>query len=182
MSKVVQGEPRLREIHSADEVKARIGVLADRLYRSYADTPVTFVVIAEGARRFAEELVERLRARRVQPDLVYLRVWRTKGTTLGEVQTEAIDPSTFEDRDVVILDDVVDEGRTLEAVTSIVEEGDPRSVRVAVLVSKPGRRAVHVSLHYVGFEVDEGWVVGFGMDLDGKYRDLDNLAIVEGTN
>ncbi len=180
MSKVVEGERRLREIHSADEVKSRIGVLADRLYRSYADTPVMFVVIAEGARRFAEELVERLRARRVDPAVVYLRVWRTKGTALGEVQTEAIDPSTFEDRDIVILDDVVDEGRTLEAVTTIVEEGDPRSVRIAVLVDKTERRAVQVPLDYVGFTVDEGWVVGFGMDLDGEYRDLDNLVIVEG--
>jgi hypoxanthine-guanine phosphoribosyltransferase len=85
-------ESRLREIYSAEDVRARIDALSDRLYRDYADTPVLFVVIAEGARRFADELVERLRARRVNPEVVSLRVWRTKGTALGEVQTEASDP------------------------------------------------------------------------------------------
>jgi hypoxanthine phosphoribosyltransferase len=175
-------ESRLREIYSAEDVRARIDALSDRLYRDYADTPVLFVVIAEGARRFADELVERLRARRVNPEVVSLRVWRTKGTALGEVQTEAIDPSTFEDRDVLILDDVVDEGRTLEAVMAIVEEGEPRSTRIAVLVDKHGRRVVQVPLEYVGFEVGGGWVVGFGMDLDGHFRELDSLAIVQGTD
>ena len=81
-------EEGLREIYAASEVRARIDAIADRLYRDYADTPVTFLVIAEGARRFASELVERLNARRVQPEVVHLRVWRTKGSELGRSDSE----------------------------------------------------------------------------------------------
>ncbi len=172
----------LREIVSAEAVKARIKELGDRLYRDYADTPAVFVVIAEGARRFADTLVHGLVSRNVQPEVIFLRAWRTAGSTLGEVQVQGVDPVAFEDRDVLILDDIADEGRTLEAVSAVVEEGEPRSQRVAVLVSKLSRRKVDIPLDYVGFEVEDGWVVGFGMDLDERYRDLDYLAVADGVD
>lgn len=175
-------EHTLRELHSADEVSARIRELGERLYRDYADTPALFLVIAEGARRFADVLVQGLVERNVHPEVVFLRARRTAGSTLGEVQVQGVDPGSFEDRDVLILDDIADEGRTLEAVSALVQEGEPRSQRVAVLVSKLSRRKVDIPLDYVGFEVDDGWVVGFGMDLDERYRDLDHLAVAEGVD
>ena len=175
-------EHKLRELISAEALSARIGEIGERLYRDYADTPALFVVIAEGARRFAETLVEGLVARNVHPELLILRARRTAGSLLGEVQVQGVDPTAFEDRDVLILDDIADEGRTLEAVSALVEDGDPRSQAVAVLVSKLSRRKVDIALNYVGFEVEDGWVVGFGMDLDERYRDLDYLAVVEGVD
>ena len=171
----------LRELYSAEEVRERIDELVDRLYQFYADSPSVFIVIAEGAKRFAEILVERHALRNVNPELVTLRAHRTEGTSLGSVQVEAMDPTVFEERDVLIIDDIADEGRTLEAVGTLVEEGEPRSVRTAVLVDKSERRKVDLNLNYVGFGVKSGWVVGLGMDLDGRYRDLDYIAIIEGT-
>jgi hypoxanthine phosphoribosyltransferase len=173
-------EDRVREIYSAEEVRTRIDALVERLYRDYADSPVTFLVIAQGARPFARSLALGLRSRKVNPEIVELRAWRTRGTALGEVEIEAIDPSRFEDLDVLVVDDIADEGKTLQAVLSLLEEGEPRSVRVAVLVSKHAGRKVAVPLDYVGFEGEDGWVVGFGMDLNGRYRDLDGLALAEG--
>jgi hypoxanthine phosphoribosyltransferase len=173
-------EVRLRELYSAEEVQRRIEGIIGRLYRDYADSPVTFLVIAEGARRFAEHLIDALRARDVSIEVVTLRARRTRGAELGQVEIEAVDPSCFEDRDVLVVDDIADEGRTLQAVLSLLEEGEPRSVRVAVLVSKHAGRKVAVPLDYVGFDVEDGWVVGFGMDLDGRFRELDSLALVEG--
>jgi hypoxanthine phosphoribosyltransferase len=172
-------EARLQELYSSEQVRSRIEQLVERLYRDYADSPVTFLVIAEGARRFAQHLVEGLQARSVTPDLIELRARRTHGTTLGEVEIDAVDPSQFEDRDLLVVDDIADEGRTLEAVLALIEEGEPRTVRVAVLVSKHAGRKVAVPLDYVGFNVEDGWVVGFGMDLDGRFRELDSLALVE---
>ena len=88
---------------------------------------------------------------------------------------------TLSAEDVLITDDIADEGRTLEAVTALVRSGAPRTVRTAVLVSKPTRRRVALALDHVGFEVGEGWIVGYGMDLDGAYRELDWLGVLEGT-
>ena len=95
------------------------------------------------------------------------------------MQIEEVDTAQFAGRHVLLVDDIADEGKTLEAVSSLVRAGNPRSLRVAVLVSKQGRRIVNLNLDYVGFHLDEGWVVGFGMDLDGRFRELDHLAVVE---
>ena len=78
---------------------------------------------------------------------------------------------------MLVVDDIADEGRTLQAVIERAQEAKPRSLRVAVLVSKHERRRVGIPLDYVGFEVESGWVVGLGMDLDGRHRELDSLAI-----
>ncbi len=170
----------LRELHSAREVRARIEALAKSMLEDYSGRSPLFVVIAEGARRFAAELVQRLAAQGLHPEVVFLRASRTHGATLVQVRVEPIDPSRFRDSDVVVVDDVADEGRTLEAVLGLVRRGEPRTLRVAVLVSKHGQRKINVPIDYVGFELKDGWVVGVGMDLNDRFRDLDYLALVEG--
>ena len=172
---------RLRELHSARAVDERITALAAEMAPALAGAAPVLVVIAEGARRFAQRLSERLTAHGVQPEQRFVRARRSTGLALRPVELENCDPAQFTGRDVVIADDIADEGRTLEAVTARVLEGRPRSVRTAVLVSKLSRRQVALQLDFIGFEVAAGWVVGFGMDLDDAYRDLDWLGVVEGT-
>jgi hypoxanthine phosphoribosyltransferase len=101
------------------------------------------------------------------------------GTALGEVRAQRIDPRLLEGRAVLIVDDIADEGLTLQEVERQVAETGVASVERAVLVSKLARRKVPLALDYVGFELADGWVVGFGMDLDGAYRELDYLAVVD---
>jgi len=169
----------LREIHSAQEVQARIDLLAERMLEDYAGQSPLFVVIAEGARTFSGELLRRLATRGLEPEVMFLRASRTQGSSLVQVRVEPVDPERFRNRDVVIVDDIADEGRTLEAVLQIVCRDGPRTLRVAVLVSKSGQRRVKIPIDYVGFELKDGWVVGVGMDLGDRFRDLDYLAIVE---
>ena len=148
--------------------------------RDYPAGPLKFLVIADGARRFADALVDALGEGRERVEKVIVRARRTQGTTLVGVEVDPIDARVFEAADVIVLDDIADEGRTLDAVLARLRAQRPRSIRVAVLVSKQERRQVEVPLDYVGFEVKHGWVVGFGMDLEGRYRELDNLAILGG--
>lgn len=170
--------PALREIHSAEEVRARIDELAERLSGDYPDELPLFVGIAEGARNFTDLVVAALERRGRSVDVAWVRARRTHGTELGEVEVEPLQGTAPGERSVLLLDDIADEGRTLEAVCERLRRERVRSVRIAVLVSKHERRRVHVPLDYVGFEVPAGWVVGVGMDLDGDYRDLDALAVV----
>lgn len=173
---------RLREIVSGQQLRARLEELGEALSRDYVDRVPVIVVIAEGARRLADALIERMHARGVEPEVVVLRASRTRGTALLDVRVQSVEPEVFLGRDVLIVDDIADEGRTLEAVATRVRAAEPRSLRTVVLVSKLGQRKVEIPLDYVGFEIDQGWVVGFGMDLDGEYRDLDHLAVLEGTS
>ena len=176
-----KGELKLREIHSAQRVRERIDSISAAVEADYAglESAPLLVVIAEGAIRFANGLADGLKRRGLVPELRIVRARRTVGTRLEEVEVEELDPGVFRGRDVVVTDDIADEGRTLAAVLELVRSGAPSSVRVAVLVNKLSRRSTALQLDYIGFEIPDGWVVGYGMDMDGDYRDLDNLAILE---
>lgn len=171
--------PRLREIHSAAAVRARLDALAMEVARDYAGRLPLFVVIAEGARRFADELKRGVAARGLAVDSLLVRARRTEGTELIEVTVDDFDAKRCTGREVLVLDDIADEGRTLAAVLARVHAVRPSSVKVGVLVSKQARRAVPLTLDYVGFDVADGWVLGFGMDYEGRYRELDHLAVLE---
>ena len=172
---------RLRELYSARAVEERIGALAAELAAALGSREPLMVVIAEGALRFAARLCERLAEHGVRAEQRFVRARRSRGLELVPVELEGGEPAQFYARDVVIADDIADEGRTLEAVDARVRSGAPRSVRTVVLVSKLSRRKTPIAVDHVGFDVARGWVVGYGMDLDGAYRDLDWLGVVAGT-
>lgn len=178
--------PRLREVVPAERVRARIVELAAEIATVLGtDAPASrapplFIVIAEGARRFAEALLGETARRGVPADSMVVRARRTVGQQLVAVELEAFDADRCAGRSVVIVDDIADEGRTLAAVLARVATAAPARVRTAVLVSKLARRAVTLSLDWIGFELADGWLVGFGMDLDGRLRELDGLFVVEG--
>jgi hypoxanthine phosphoribosyltransferase len=162
----------------ADAIRARIAELAAQLAREYAHTPLTLVCILEGARRFADALCAELAARRLPPERIDVRARRTQGMRLEPVQIEGFEPERLAGRDVLVLDDIADEGATLRAVLDVAALGEPRSLRCAVLVDKRERRRDGLAPDYVGFAVESGWVIGFGMDLDGAYRELDYIGVV----
>jgi len=165
-------------LFSAAQIEARIAEIAERLYRDYADAPISVLRIAEGATRFAEALAAELGRRGVELEHHSVRARRTDGATLGAVQVEAFDPSALDGRDVLVVDDIIDEGATLRAVLEIVAMAETRSVRTAVLVDKRERRRGDFEPDYAGFVVERGWVVGFGMDVNGELRELDEIGIV----
>jgi hypoxanthine phosphoribosyltransferase len=165
-------------LYSAAEIQARIAELAARLYRDYADAPLAVLGIAAGATRFVDELCAELARLGVAAEVHDVRARRTQRTEAGPVQVDAFDPSLLDARDVLVVGDVIDEGATLEAVLDIVGLADVRSVRSAVLIGKRSQRRSAVEPDYVGFEVDSGWIVGFGMAIDGELADLDEIGVV----
>ncbi len=170
---------RIEPLYSEDEVQARLRELAARLARDYADSPLTVVCILEGARRFVDDLLTELGRRGVRAERLDVRAHRTDGTRLGPVQLEHFDPEGLDDRDVLLADDIADEGATLRAVREIVSLAEPRSVRTAVLIDKRERREGDLQVDYAAFELESGWVIGYGMDVDGEYRDLDWIGLVK---
>lgn len=169
---------RIEPLIPAEAIRVRIAELAAEIARDYAHTPLTLVCILEGARRFSDALVAALAARRVSAQRLDVRARRTQGTRLEPVQIDGFDPERLAGRDVLVLDDIADEGATLRAVLDIAAIGEPRSLRCAVLVDKRERRKAEIAPAYAGFVVESGWVVGFGMDLDGAYRELDFIGVL----
>jgi len=169
---------RIEPLFSAESVRTRIAELAAQLARDYAHSPLALVCILEGARRFADALVRELAAHRITPERIDVRARRTQGMRLDPVQIEGFEPERLGGRDALVVDDIADEGATLRAVLDIAALGEPRSLRCAVLVDKRERRTAAVTPDYAGFVVASGWVIGFGMDLDGAYRELDYIAVL----
>jgi hypoxanthine phosphoribosyltransferase len=165
-------------LFSTDEVEGRIAEIAERLYRDYADSPLTILCVDDGARRFVEALAEILERGNVQYELQFVEARRSRETELDGVQVEGFDPSVLEDRDVLIVDDIAAAGTTLRAVLELAELAETRSVRTAVLIDKREGRREELQLDYVGFEIDRGWVVGYGMDIEGEFHDLDEIGVV----
>lgn len=188
--------PRLQELIPAERVRERISELgravAQALRQEAAATAARsgaparpmlaplFIVIAEGARRFAAALLDAAARDGLVAETLVVRARRTEGQQLVPVTIDGFDEARCRGREVVVLDDIADEGRTLDAVVARVGAAGALRVRVGVLVSKHARRRVHVALDWVGFDVADGWIVGYGMDLDGKLRELDWIGVVEG--
>jgi len=169
---------RIEPLFTEAEIEARVRELSARIYRDYADSSLIVLCIAEGAHRFADALIAEVEPRGLQPERLTVRARRTDGTALGPVQVDAFDAERLEDRDVLVVDDIADEGSTLRAVLDLVSMAEPRSIKTAVLVDKRARRTEALDLDYVGFEVARGWVIGYGMDVDGEYRDLDWIGVL----
>jgi hypoxanthine phosphoribosyltransferase len=101
-------------------------------------------------------------------------------TTSGEVKvTRDLDVS-LENSDVLIVEDIVDSGVTLHYLVNLLEQRKPRSIRIAALLDKPERRQRPVEVAYVGFQIPDAFVVGYGLDYAEKYRNLDDVCVLDG--
>ena len=119
--------------------------------------------------------------RDVALDFMGISTYGRGKTSSGEVKvTKDLDIS-LEGTDVIIVEDIVDSGVTLNYLLHVLEQRRPRSLRIAALLDKPERRLRPVHVHYVGFEIPDQFVVGFGLDYAERYRNLDEVCVVEDT-
>jgi hypoxanthine phosphoribosyltransferase len=163
----------------AAAIQARIDELAGEIRRDYAaDAPVHLVAVLKGAFMFQGDLM-RAFSGPVTCDFIAVSSYAGK-TSSGEVRlTKDLDRS-LEGRDVIIVEDIVDTGLTLSYLQDILRAREPRSLRTACLLSKPSRRKVDVKVEYIGFTIEDKFVVGYGLDYDELYRNLPFIGVLDG--
>jgi hypoxanthine phosphoribosyltransferase len=162
-------------------LQARIQELAHALVStsSGAETPY-FVSVLEGASKFENALCDKHpELARADRDSVKLSSYGGGTESSGKVQLIKDLAGEVAGRRVVVLEDIVDTGRTVHFLSGLLRERGAASVEVYTLLSKPSRRVVDVPLAGVGFEIPDQFVIGFGMDLDGRYRELPYVGIYE---
>jgi hypoxanthine phosphoribosyltransferase len=159
---------------SADQIQQRVGELAGEIRR---DLPshVHFVAVLKGAFVFLSDLIRCIEGP-TSLDFIALSSYGA-GTSSGEVRLLKDLDLPIEGRDVVIVEDIVDTGLTLTYLHEILRARCPRTLRTACLLDKPSRRRVAVAPEYVGFTIDDHFVVGYGLDHAGQYRNLPYVAI-----
>ena len=135
------------------------------------------VGVLKGAFVFLSDLIRHLPGD-ATVDFIAVESYGTGTTSSGEVRLITDLQTAIEGRDVVIVEDIVDTGATLQYLQEILQARNPRSLAAAALLSKPSRRLVNVKLDYVGFEIEDRFVVGYGLDYGGRYRNLRYIAVL----
>ncbi len=172
-------DPKLRVLISAGQIQARIRELGEQISRDYPDGTLQMICILKGACFFMADL-SRAMTRDVLVDFMGISSYGKGKTTSGEVKvTKDLDVS-LENSDVLIVEDIVDSGVTLTYLVNLLEQRRPKSVRIAAMLDKPERRLREVKVAYVGFRIPDEFVVGYGLDYGERYRNLDDICVLDG--
>jgi hypoxanthine phosphoribosyltransferase len=160
---------------TADQIQRRVAELAAEIRRDLP-SELHFIAVLKGAFVFLSDLIRRIDGP-ISLDFMALASYGTGATNSGEVRLLKDLDLPIEGRDVVIVEDIVDTGLTLTYLQEILRARGPRTLRTACLLDKPSRRQVAVAPEYVGFTIDDHFVVGYGLDHAGQYRNLPYVAI-----
>jgi len=164
---------------SESEIKERIASLAAEIERDYPHTDeIHLVAVLKGGFMFMADLV-RAMSHRVTMDFMAVSSYGKGTTSTGQVRVLKDLDSSLEGRHIIIVEDIVDTGLTLHYLQDILKARAPNSVKTACLLSKPSRRKVDVVVDYIGFTIEDHFVVGYGLDYAEKYRNLPYIAILE---
>src|SRR5215475_9350088 len=171
-------DPTLKVLIPADRIQARIRELGEQISADYPNGNLHMVCILKGACFFLTDLARAMK-RDVHLDFMGISTYGKGKTSSGEVKvTKDLDIS-LEGADVLIVEDIVDSGVTLNYLMHILDQRKPRSIRIAALLDKPERRLRPVHVSYVGFEIPDQFVVGYGLDYAEKYRNLDAVCVLD---
>lgn len=164
----------------AGRIQARVRELAGEIEGGYpAGEEIHLVGVLKGGFVFMADLVRAMSAR-VTLDFIAVSSYQQSRRSSGEVRLLKDLDTGLEGRHVVIVEDIVDTGLTLTYLQDILRARSPRTLRTACLLSKPSRRVVDVKVEYVGFSIEDQFVVGYGLDYAEKYRNLPHIAILDG--
>jgi hypoxanthine phosphoribosyltransferase len=142
-----------------------------------AQTPIHLIAVLKGAFVFMADLVRAIGGP-VSCDFIALSSYGAGKSSSGEVRLLKDVDSRLEGRHVFIVEDIVDTGLTLSYLQEILWARGPQSLRTVCLLSKPSRRQIAVAVDYIGFDIEDRFVVGYGLDFDEKYRNLPYIAVL----
>jgi hypoxanthine phosphoribosyltransferase len=167
-------------LFTAEDIQARIHEMAAQINADYPDSePLHFVAVLKGAFVFLSDLARAMTPRSVTLDFIAVSSYGAATKTSGEVRLLKDLDMPLQGREVIIVEDIVDTGLTLHYLQDVLRARDPKSLKTACLLSKPSRRKVDVKVEYIGFEIDDKFVVGYGLDNAGQFRHLPFIGIQE---
>lgn len=161
-----------------DVVDARIKELGEQISRDYAGESVHLICILKGSVYFTCELAKRITVP-VTMDFMQCSSYgaETKSSGIVKIVKDLDEPII--DRNVIIIEDIIDSGRTLSHLKKLLAQRSPKFLKICTLLDKPDRRVVDVPVEYVGFQIEDKFVVGYGLDYDQQYRNLPYIGVVQ---
>ena len=168
----------VRVLLTEEEVDKRIQELGDMISRDYAGRNIHLICVLRGGVFFTCELAKRITVP-VSLDFMSVSSYGNESKSSGVVKIMKDLDDVIENKDVLVVEDIVDSGRTLRYLLENLESRNPRSLKLCTLLDKPERRVTEVKVDYTGFEIPDEFVVGYGLDYAQKYRNLPYIGVVE---
>ena len=172
---------KITELISEEKIDERIREIGAKLSNKFRGEDVVLIGILRGGAFFACELAKRIDIPVVM-DFMCTSSYGNGTVSKGNVNIVKDLDENIEGKNVIIAEDIIDSGNTLKALKEILSDRNPKSLTLCTLLDKPSRREVQVDVDYVGFEINDYFVVGYGLDYAQKYRNLPYIGIVEFEN
>jgi hypoxanthine phosphoribosyltransferase len=168
----------LKPLFSKQEIAETVARLAREISADYADKKVVLVGVLKGAFVFLADLVRQLTIP-VEIEFVRIASYGSRKESSGEVMVKKDVEIPLEGKDILIIEDIVDTGISLKFLMEHLSAHNPSSLRVCALVDKKSRRKIEVLVDYTGFVIDDGFIVGYGIDFNERYRALPEICVVD---
>lgn len=165
-------------LYSKETIEERVNELAETISRDYEGGEIVFVCVLKGAFIFLADLTRGLKVPHVV-DFVRLASYGSGTVSSGEITITKDIETSIEGKDVVIVEDIIDTGITLAFLKDRLKKSNPNSLKICALLDKEERREVEVHVDYVGFIIEDKFVVGYGLDFDEKFRCLPDIYVIE---
>ena len=172
-------EPDLQLLFSQEEIARQVRRLGEEISRDHQNNEILLVCILKGSFLFFADLVRAISSP-VVVDFVRLASYGSDTQSSGIVEVRKDLEMAVKGRDLIIVEDIIDSGHTLEALCSLLARREPRSLKICTLIDKSARREVPIQADYTGISMEDGFIVGYGLDYDEKYRNLPDIYLVQG--
>jgi hypoxanthine phosphoribosyltransferase len=172
-------DPNIEVMISEEQLKTRIAEMGAKIAADYEGKDLTMAGVLNGCFIFFADLVRNVDLP-VVTDFLGLSSYGTATKSSGVVQITKDLAGPIEGRHLLIVEDIIDTGLTMSYLLKNLETRRPASVRICSLLSKPDKHKVEVPIHYLGFSIEDRFVVGYGLDYAGKYRNLPYIGVVKG--
>lgn len=169
---------KVRVMLTEEEVDRKIQQIGEQISKDYAGKQVHLVCVLKGGSFFMCELAKRITVP-VSLDFMSVSSYGSETKSSGVVKIVKDLDEPLEGKNVIVIEDIVDSGRTLSYLLEILKNRGPESLRLCTLLDKPDRRVVDVQVDYTGFQIPDEFVVGYGLDYDQRYRNLPFIGVVE---
>ena len=168
----------ITELISEEKIENRIREMAAQIEKDYAGEEVLFICTLRGAAFFACELAKRTKLP-INIDFIAVKSYGMSSESSGNIKLLKDLDEDIADRHVLVIEDIIDTGRTLSYLMENLKKRNPKSLKLCALLDKPARRVKPIEADYVGFTIEDLFVVGYGLDYAQKYRNLPFVGIVD---
>jgi hypoxanthine phosphoribosyltransferase len=167
-----------RILISSNQIQRRIGELAAEIERDYPQGPLYLISVLKGAFVFVADLARAITRPTVRIEFMAISTYGDQKTSSGQVKVTRDLDVNIEGYHVLIVEDIIDSGVTLSYLKRLLEQRKPKSLAIATLLDKPERRVQPVEVKYIGFQIPDEFVVGYGLDFAEDYRNLSDIRVL----